>query len=213
MKNKIILGTQGTQPFKIEGSYVSKQHAEIIIDDNDIWTLRDLNSTNGTYVRNEDTGELMRISNVVITPMTFICLGSELSLGCCFYAKQAVKYGDFSEELLYMRRKEISFDEEEERLKKKNNIVNIAARIGVGALVLGLTFLITRNGSELVTLIRIVLTGCATYIVPFFFDVNKYKKQINSKREHFRKCPNPMCSHTLTSKESLSMYCSKCQCH
>ncbi len=213
MEKRIILGTNGNQPFKIEGSYVSRQHAEIKIDDNGVWTLKDLNSLNGTYIRDENTGEMMRISNVVITPMTFICLGSELSLGCCFYAKQAVKYGDFGEELLYMRRKEISFEKEEERLKKKNNIVNIAARLGVGALVLGLTFLITRNGSELVTLIRIVLTGCATYIVPFFFDVNKYKKQINTKREHFRKCPNPECSHTLNSKEALNMYCSKCQCH
>ena len=219
MKQKVTLGTNGTQPFKVSGSYVSRHHAEIVIDDSDVWTLNDLDSTNGTYIRDENTGEMMRISSVLITPMTFICLGSETPLGCCFYAKQAIKHGDYREELRYMKNKEQALAEEEEKLQKKNKLANVLVRlallliIAVVALAAGSSFIIPQSMSPAMNIITMILMASAVSIVPFFFDVNKKKKRLNSKREHFRQCPNPECSHILSAKEMLNMYCSKCRCH
>ena len=88
MEKTIILGKQGNQPFEIKGELVSRKHAEIIVSDNGEWLLRDLHSTNGTYVRNEQTGEMKRVGEVRITPMTFVILGSEGMLGCSIYATQ-----------------------------------------------------------------------------------------------------------------------------
>jgi len=50
----IILGRKGDQPFAITADGVSSQHAKITID-GDKWTLEDLHSTNGTFIRDEKT--------------------------------------------------------------------------------------------------------------------------------------------------------------
>lgn len=50
---EVIVGKQGTQKFPIKNAGVSRQHARIIINDRGQWVLEDLNSTNGTFVRDE----------------------------------------------------------------------------------------------------------------------------------------------------------------
>ena len=57
---QFILGTEGNQPFEIKQTGVSHQHARVTIDDNGVWTLEDLNSTNGTFVRDEN-GDMRRV--------------------------------------------------------------------------------------------------------------------------------------------------------
>ena len=54
---QFILGTEGNQPFEIKQKGVSHQHARVTIGDNGVWTLEDLNSTNGTFVRDEICAE------------------------------------------------------------------------------------------------------------------------------------------------------------
>ena len=74
----IILGKEGNQPFKInaDANGVSRRHAQITITDSNEWYIEDLNSTNGTYIRDEKTGLLIPIAGKRrITPMTFIFLG------------------------------------------------------------------------------------------------------------------------------------------
>ena len=213
MEKTIILGKQGNQPFEIKGELVSRKHAEIIVSDNGEWLLRDLHSTNGTYVRNEQTGEMKRVGEVRITPMTFVILGSEGMLGCSFYAKQCLNYGDFKEELLYMRSKEEWFDGEEERLRKKYNLINILVRFAAAMAVLAISFLVTSDNSNLTMFIRFGVMGCAAYLVPFFYDVNKARKKMKSQKESFHKCPNPECSHVMSSNEIMDACCAKCHCH
>ena len=116
----IILGREGTQPFKIKNEDVSRQHAQITIDDHGEWVLEDLNSSNGTFIRNEK-GDLVRVGRVNITPMTFICLGPDNSKGCFFYAKQVENYGDFREEYEYLTELEDEYDEKIEKLEEKEH--------------------------------------------------------------------------------------------
>ena len=51
---EVIIGKEGTQRFAINGSRVSRQHAKITVTDSGQWILEDLNSTNGTYIINEN---------------------------------------------------------------------------------------------------------------------------------------------------------------
>ena len=113
---EIILGREGNQPFKIDKEIngVSRQHAKITINDSNVWYLEDLDSSNGTFIRDENNGDAIPVKGkIAITPMAFVFLGPDSSKGCCFYAKQVLKenYGDFVEEFEYMNSKEDEFDE------------------------------------------------------------------------------------------------------
>ena len=134
----IVLGREGTQPFKIKNEDVSRQHAQITIDDHGEWVLEDLNSSNGTFIRNEK-GDLVRVGRVNITPMTFICLGPDNSKGCFFYAKQVENYGDFREEYEYLTELEDEYDEKIEKLEEKEHTQKMIVFV-VNVLVMIVTF-------------------------------------------------------------------------
>lgn len=208
----ITLGKEGNQPFAIKGSYVSRHHAEITIDDNGAWTLRDLNSTNGTYIRNETTGKLIRITQIRITPMTFISLGSNNTLGCSFYARQITATGNFSEELLYMRNKQQEIEEQIERIEKRDRIINFAA-ITLGVVAAALFFFISDNRNGLANLSRMGISLVLPKLISLFFDTSKERKRLRRKAELFRQCPNPECQHVLSQREIEQLNCAKCHCH
>jgi pSer/pThr/pTyr-binding forkhead associated (FHA) protein len=44
-----------------EGGYVSRHHAEIYQDASGQWFVKDLGSTNGTYLRSSETGQFQRL--------------------------------------------------------------------------------------------------------------------------------------------------------
>jgi len=48
-KDRLVFGRDATCDFELTDSFVSREHAEIVLVDN-AWVLRDLNSTNGSYV-------------------------------------------------------------------------------------------------------------------------------------------------------------------
>ena len=76
---KIIIGKQGDQKFPIKNAGVSRQHASITIEGGH-WILEDLDSTNGTFVR-DDNGLYQRVSRVEIKEDTMVRLGDESSNG------------------------------------------------------------------------------------------------------------------------------------
>ena len=53
-EQKIIIGREGNQPFPITQDGVSGRHASLTIRTDGTWVLEDLNSMNGTYIRNKD---------------------------------------------------------------------------------------------------------------------------------------------------------------
>ena len=87
---EVIIGKEGTQRFAINGSRVSRQHAKITVTDSGQWILEDLNSTNGTYIINEND-ELVQIKRVNITEFTRIVLADQTSMGFTFYAHHVLE--------------------------------------------------------------------------------------------------------------------------
>lgn len=207
----IILGKEGNQPFKIKNEDVSRRHAQITIDDNNEWVLEDLQSTNGTFIRDEK-GNLVRIGKVGINPMTFICLGPENSKGCFFYAKQVENYGNFSEEYEYLNEIEDEYDEKTEKLEKSDQNQKLMI-FGLNVLVMIVTFF-TKSLDDIIPDFRlnimrtvpVLSTGFAA-----FYNTSGMKKKLKAEQDKFHHCPNPLCSHILKSSEIREMKCSKCK--
>lgn len=201
---QILLGTEGNQPFKITQQGVSRQHARITINDDGVWTLEDLNSTNGTFIRNEE-GEMRRVGTLVINPMTFICLGPNNANGCSFYATHLINPDDFIKEFQYLYQLEDNFDAREEHADKMEKRIRLLIAIASFVSLIG-SFLVS-NGVLLLrvgTLVSLVST--------MFFNPNEKKKMLQAEREKFHACPNPKCSHIMKSRDIRMMQCSKCKC-
>lgn len=201
---QILLGTEGNQPFKITQQGVSRQHARITIGNDGVWTLEDLNSTNGTFIRNEE-GEMRRVGTLVINPMTFICLGPNNANGCSFYATHLVNPDDFINEFQYLNQLEDKFDAQEEHADKMEKRIRLLIAIASFVSLIG-SFLVS-NGVLLLrvgTLVSLVST--------MFFNPNEKKKKLQAEREKFHTCPNPKCSHIMKSREIRMMQCAKCKC-
>jgi hypothetical protein len=69
------------------------------------------------------------------------------------------------------------------------------------------SFIVEDNGIR--TMLLRVSTA-ATGASSMFYDPNKQKKQLKALREKLFGCPNPACSHNLSSKEVRNRKCAKC---
>lgn len=207
----IILGKEGNQSFPISDDFlgVSRKHAQITIDDYGDWYLEDLDSTNGTYVRDEENGARIEVKGRrMITPMTFVFLGPDNSMGCCFFAKQAESYGNFMEEHEYMEMKEREFDIRQEKVENAIKYLNLI-RFALPMVVIAICA--SFGGKDVKSLaIRGALT-ILVIILMLLYDPTKKKKIMQKMREKFSYCPNPVCSNKMTSKEIHNYRCSKCK--
>lgn len=210
----ITLGKMGDQPFKIKGIGVSKIHARVTIDDYGQWILADAGSTNGTFIRNEFTGDLMRVGQggVQISEMTFIVLGADNSAGCCFYAKQLIAPGDFVDEHIYMRNKKLEFDQEEERVAKNAKWVRLTIFIVMFIFTIGTVFWQVAKPESTGMMFHVyrglsLLTMGATT----FYDAQGKRSKIMKKRKKFNQCPNPECDHRLSNDAIENLKCAMCK--
>lgn len=210
----ITLGKLGDQPFKIKGIGVSKIHARVTIDDYGQWILADAGSTNGTFIRNESTGDLMRVGQggVQISEMTFIVLGADNSAGCCFYAKQLIAPGDFVDEHIYMRNKKLEFDQEEERVAKNAKWVRISIFAVMLLFTIGTVFWQVAKPESTGMMFHVyrglsLLTMGATT----FYDAQGKRSKIVKKRKKFNQCPNPECDHRLSNDAIENLKCAMCK--
>lgn len=202
---KIILGTEGNQPFDIKQTGVSRHHATLTVN-GDRWTLEDNNSTNGTFIRDE-TGLLRRVSCVDISPLTFIVLGPDNANGCSFYALHATGTDNYLQEFEHLKAKETHFLAREERAEQVGrNLRKLVAGVTLGAFA---GSFVVDEGMKL-GLLRVgtALSSVATLA----FDPMARKKKIAEERIRFHSCPNPKCSHKLSTAEIQNMQCAKCKC-
>lgn len=75
----ILIGKHGNQPFQLTESSISRQHAVLHVDPNGQITLRDNNSTNGTWIRANDGSYRRLIGATKVSPETTIRLGAQFT--------------------------------------------------------------------------------------------------------------------------------------
>lgn len=205
MAKTITIGKQGDQPFTISQEGVSRHHARLTIEDDDRWLLEDLDSSNGTFIRNED-GDLEQVSRKYITEATYICLGPDNSNGCRFYARQLVAPGDFQKDFDYLEDLDSEIEENLDNAEDKSKLVRKAIALISTAGLIG-SFIVTDDSAR--TLLLRISTG-ATAASTMFYDPSKQKKSLKTLREKMFGCPNPACSNTLKSKDVKNRKCPKC---
>lgn len=207
----IKLGRDGNQPFTISAKKlaVSSIHAflDYDADTGQLW-LEDNNSTNGTFIRN-DEGVFVRIGREQITPDTFILLGEDTALGCSFFAHQAldevkeVFYKDF----LYIRNKNEEFETRLKQHELNTKWKKIATRISLPIL---LILLLNKFAPSLASEFRIVISMAVPVVLELFNFPGKRRKIIE-ERSRWRRCPNPECNHLLSDEDVHNMQCSRCK--
>lgn len=216
------------QPFsyKVSQTGVSRKHATITIDDNNVWWLEDRWSTNGTYTRQDDgiirkIGDSQTPGKCRINPMTFIKLGLEESTGCSFYAKQADKFGNFDEDFEFIENKQQELIEQEEKSKRKIKIVSNLIEFILPAVIFIIIVLFIKpyiKGSD--GILAALLGGGFTFVMIFsrmaksFYAPQEKKKEVEKRtreiKKSFSNCPNPLCNHILTENEIEVMKCKVC---
>lgn len=210
MAEIIKLGRDGDQPFEIKMSGVSSLHAIIEIDDYGNWWLEDCDSSNGTFVR-DNNGNFVRWARERITPHSFICLGPDNAKGCSFYAHQVKDFGNFIEDFRMMQDKEEEFDRQEHVLDDKIKKIRIAGPIFVLVVVFGITGIPFINNllGDYAMQIRIAVSSLSGLLTTLY-DGSAKKRHLKKERDKWHHCPNPTCSHKLNSSEINNLQCSKC---
>lgn len=221
----IILGKEGEQPFVITQKGVSRHHAVITIDDQGRWAIEDTNSANGTFVRREHDGKMVRVGKIEITPLSFICLGPDNAHGCRFYARQALaeNAGDFNEEFNYLNEKNEHFEEMMNKVDKKIRTSKVVLLV-VNLLIIAISFAgqyinigtddsghpipLIGNGANFM-LLRI--GSVASMLMATMFDPFAAKKKIDNERRAFSQCPNPDCGAVLSPYDIREYQCPRCR--
>lgn len=207
----ITIGKEGNQPFEIKQIGVSRNHATIeISEDGSVWTLTDNDSTNGTFIR-EENGNFRRIASIQITPMTFIRLGPDTVHGCSFYAKRALGDNEYFEEFEEIRKIDKLYKGRITILEKKTSQLKMCQRIIVPFFIFGLLCLLPFGDGMSPGVLRFVLSAIISEAIAFLFDPKKKVKRLNEERKRFYDCPNPKCPHKLKESEIEAMSCSKCK--
>ena len=191
---KIIIGKQGDQKFPIKNAGVSRQHASITIEGGH-WILEDLDSTNGTFVR-DDNGLYQRVS----------------SNGYAFMAHHVVEDDpeNYAYEFARLAEWRDQFKKERERCQaaqRNRGLVQILISVVVIA-VSYMPFLSEQPRLQLMVM-RIGMLLPPVYI---FFASGKNKMQrIYDRQQRILVCPR--CGRPLTDYEITKQMCMTCKAH
>lgn len=207
---EIIIGRNGDQPFKITAEGVSARHASLTIRDDGRWELKDLDSTNGTYIRDENY-QYVRIAVKVIDEDTVIRLGSDDSIRSIqFIAFQLIKTNqdDFSHEFEVLRKKL------EASIGKKNSIEKKVTRLSYAPLACSAILMVGTMKMSFDPLALRFLFILPTALSPLINNYGKKRlKELASEMRNDFVCPNPKCRYPLSEIEIRRGQCSKCKCH
>lgn len=206
---EIIIGRNGNQPFPITAEGVSAHHASLTICSDGKWILRDLSSTNGTFIRNSKL-EFERIVSKVITKDTVVRLGGD----------QTIRSIQFTAALL-TKTNPMDFSYEFEELKDKWDLIMTKKR-GIEKRISILSYLppiaslamlgITLPCKDINTIRGVmVIPGLLS---PFISSFSRNKlRNLNEEIKNTFICPNPRCNLPLTETEIKKGMCLKCKSH
>lgn len=222
MAKEFIIGRNGDQPFQITSEGVSSRHASITIGDDGSWLLRDLGSTNGTFVRNAG-GDFRQVQERRICEDSVIRLGSGTHRSFIFTAHRVIAPdGDYSYEFKQLKKLLSEQEAREEKLRGQIKVHNyIAGFAGVAALLLMLGIeeayravthqgLLEQLGPMVSMVVRMGLMGVAAAVVKMCFsgDNDRLRDTIDLRKK-FLLCPR--CGKVIGETEINNMQCPFCK--
>lgn len=204
MNRQIVIGKNGEQKFPISNAGVSRHHARITITDNG-WLLEDLNSTNGTYVRNEN-GNFERVLSKHIHEDTVIRLGDSSINGYTFWAHHVLEENpnDYGYEFT-----KIGHLREQLMADRKNAITRSQQKAKIWRLLISLIPLAFSIFVTDIKLMRasMIIPGLVMMLIP----QKNGNEQIDNKIRNMLVCPK--CGRPLSEYEIKSQQCLSCKSH
>lgn len=194
---------------------VSGHHARLTVNDAGEWVLEDLDSSTGTFIR-DNNGNFHRIFKKKITEDTVIRLGGEGYGSYQFMAHHvACDPNDYSYEFAVLRNLLDRQTAEEAELEKKNrrntNIIKLAAPLTL-ALTIIVQYSIPRlkDNYELNMWISRGAMGIAPVLAGFFFGTDfNHGKQLRQRRLKMFRCPK--CHKPISDFDINNMQCPICK--
>ncbi len=212
MEKELIIGRCALSPIKIpeDKSVVSSHHIKITISDNGIWKLEDLQSANGTYIR-DDEGQFHRVYNKQIHENDIIRLGNGGVNSYVFTARKAVAPDESYAYEFRQLRKLLKKQREDEAAKEKKLELNGWLTSATGAVVYGLTWVIgALFDISIDPTVRFGLMALAPILVKTCFSGDaRDLKNLRKKREKILVCPN--CGRPIAEFDIEQGQCSRCK--
>ncbi len=218
----MIVGREGNQPFPILEEGVSRQHLQVVVPDRmeDIWTVMDLGSSNGTFVQQKD-GTFERMQGTQkLSWNAVIRMGPDNMYGRTFWLCQLTQTdpNDFSLQFTELNRQLNALSTEKQRRiekqeEERKKAIYTRAIISVSILVFSLVLpgLLGIEQQTAMT-IRILGMGIAGSILPIFFLGKKSNNALKDYKAVFR-CPNGKCGRPLTEFDIRRGQCPVCKAH
>lgn len=222
---EFIIGRKGNQPFTISENcyHVSNEHARIIIDDGGKWWIEDLNSTNGTYVQDEENGVFIRVESKCIGEFQRISLGGT-KVGCFSflahhvleaYSNSASEDSDnYCKEFMHVIELHKGLTEKKEALERKQkrkSRLKMIPPLLIPLIGLPLYFL-GKNDARIA--ITYVIAQLGALIPPMIDIFSKEKKQLTLLKTYIsRVCLCPHCGIVLSDLDFQRESCSRCKAH
>jgi hypothetical protein len=209
--NEYIIGRCANSHIKIpsDREAVSSQHVKISIDDNGHWMLEDLNSTNGTFLRNEN-GEFHRVFTKQIIESDIIRLGNGGANSFIFMAHRVVSPDDsyfyeFKQLKILLRRQREQESKQEHKIEMNGWISKTS-----GLVIVCLCWLMgIINGINVDPNFRYLLIAFAPIIVGLIFNGDRKKLiALRKKREYILVCPR--CGRPISEFDIEQGQCSRC---
>lgn len=212
---EVIIGKEGTQRFAINGERVSRQHARITVTDSLDWILEDLNSTNGTYIINEDD-ELVQIKRMNITEFTRIVLADQTSMGFTFYAHHILEddpknYQQEFRQILQIHEKAVMEKANIDAKLQKKNMIKFLPGFVSALIGLVLTLLLPLHQKVYGVAVTAVFTTILQALINVYIGKDSKLRTFNSKYAGKLNCP--CCSKPLSEIEFKNQMCSRCKAH
>ena len=214
---EFIIGKEGNQLFPIPKSKtrVSRRHARITIDDNGVWMLEDLDSTNGTFAIGDD-GEMRQVKRMAITEFTRVVLADQTQMGFSFVAHHVLEAdpNDYRAEfrhVIAIHDRALSEKKSIDAKMKRKGYLRFMPSIITALIGLGLTLSLPVQQKVYGLSVTAVFTALLTTLINVYLGNDKSMKRFSEHYGNLLRCPR--CGRVLTENEFQSQMCSACKAH
>lgn len=205
---EIIIGKEGSQPFPITSDSVSRQHARLTVRDDGSMILEDLNSKNGTYLRNAE-GDFERISRAVVKDDDVIRLGYAGIHSRTLWVHHLLVDDPMDYSYEFHRLRQIYQNDIKARQEELMRKGDSRDWFTIGAPVAGLCLSFLFKNDPL--MIRLAITVPSLTVGLFFAGFAKKMRALVILRQSIITCPH--CGRPLSDYDLEQQQCTMCKAH